>query len=104
PVYSRPLVEAERQKPRHGSSGPLQRSHPERVQSCHCCSKQAAEPEDGRQDLQTLDKAGTGGARGSTEEGEAHVSERVRDRGSAKQSRHHSKRDRKSTRLNSSHT
>src|SRR2546428_424962 len=77
----------------HGSSGPLQRSHPERVQSCDCCSKQAAEPEDGRQDLQTLVEAGTGGARGSAEEGEARVSERVCDRGSAKQSRHHSRGD-----------
>src|SRR5437660_5682987 len=90
PVYSRPLVEAERQKLRHGSSGPLQRSHPERVQSGDCCSEQAAESENGRQDLQTLVKAGTGRARGSAEEGEARVSERVCDRGSAKQSRHHS--------------
>src|SRR6266566_4948528 len=65
----------------------------EKLQSCYCCSEQAAEPEDGRQNLQTLAKAGTGGARGSAEEGEARVSERVCDRGSAKQSRHHSRGD-----------
>src|SRR6266705_7086204 len=40
-------------KPRHGSRSTLQRSDPSRVQGGDCWSEQAAEPEDGRQDLQT---------------------------------------------------
>src|SRR2546427_3936293 len=60
PVHPCSLVEAERQEPRHGSSRTLQRSLKERVQSCYCCAEQAAEPEDGRQDLQTLVEARTG--------------------------------------------